>query len=365
MEKLEKPIMRWLRPTLQLVVLFNIFFTVAADAAETPYYKGKTLNVLVNFAAGGLTDIEGRLVAKYLPRFIPGNPAAIVNNMPGAGGIIATNYLGEMVKPDGLTMSYFTGNFFNILLADPVLRVDLAKFAYIASIEGSSVAYIRKDVPPGLSSPQDILKAQTFRTGGLTAVSTKDVRFRLQLDLLGAKYSYVTGYVSNTDARLALQRNEIQFFVEGLPAYRASIEPEMVKTGVVIPLYVNELLGEDGELEANTDAPDLMPFAKLYQSIHKKAPSGRHWDALKATYIAQAMQRVVMMTPGTPPEIVATMRRAFTAMMKDSEYVAEFRKVTRSEPEYKVGISGDKIVQKLQNTPEDIRAFIKKYTENK
>ena len=76
----------------------------------------------------------------------------------------------------------------------------------------------------------------------------------------------------------------------------------MVKTGVVIPLYFNQLLGEDGELEANSDAPDLMPFAKLYQSIHKKAPSGRHWDALKATYIAQAMQRVVMMTPGTPPE---------------------------------------------------------------
>ena len=338
---------------------------VAGDAAESPYYKGKTLTVLVNFAAGGLTDIEGRLAAKYLPRFIPGNPTTIVNNMPGAGGIVATNYLGEMAKPDGLTISYFTGNFFNVLLADPVLRVNLAKFAYIASIEGSSVAYIRKDVPPGLSNPQDILKAQTFRTGGLTAASTKDVRFRLQLDLLGAKYSYVTGYVSNTDARLALQRNEIQYFVEGLPAYRAAIEPQLVKTGVVIPLYVNELIADDGELEANSDAPDLMPFSKLYQSIHNKTPSGRHWEALKVTYIAQAMQRVVMMTPGTAPEIVATLRQAFAAMIKDPEYVAEFRKMTRSDPEYKVGISGEKIVQKLQDTPADVKAFIKKYTENK
>ena len=298
--------MKLSQKVLRLAMALSIFVpTVAANGAESPFYKGKTLTVLINYATGGPTDIEGRLAAKHLARFIPGNPTIVVNNMAGAGGATATNFLGEVAKPDGLTMSYFTGIFFNILLADPSLRVNLAKFAYIASIEGSSVAYIRKDVPPGLSIPQDILKAQTFRAGGLSATSTKDVRFRLELDLLGAKYQYVTGYNSNSDARLAVQRNEIQFFVEGLPAYRATVEPQMVKTGSVVPLYANELIGEEGELEPNAEAPDLTPYSKLYQSIHKKPPSGPYWDALKVTYISQGMQRVAMMTPGTSPEIVA------------------------------------------------------------
>ena len=236
----------------------------AANGAENPFYKGKTLTVLINYATGGPTDIEGRLAAKHLARFIPGNPTIVVNNMAGAGGATATNFLGEVAKPDGLTMSYFTGIFFNILLADPSLRVNLAKFAYIASIEGSSVAYIRKDVPPGLSTPQDILKAQTFRAGGLSATSTKDVRFRLELDLLGVKYQYVTGYNSNSDARLAVQRNEIQFFVEGLPAYRATVEPQMVKTGSVVPLYANELITEEGGIGTESRSAGSNP---IFQAV--------------------------------------------------------------------------------------------------
>ena len=145
--------MKLSQKVLRLAMLLTVLVpAVAANGAESPFYKGKTLTVLINYATGGPTDIEGRLAAKHLARFIPGNPTIIVSNMAGAGGVTATNFLGEVAKPDGLTMSYFTGNYFNILLADPILRVNLAKFAYIASIEGSSVAYIRKDVPPGLST---------------------------------------------------------------------------------------------------------------------------------------------------------------------------------------------------------------------
>jgi tripartite-type tricarboxylate transporter receptor subunit TctC len=344
-------------------IIFTVLFLGAcANAAENQLYKGKTLTVLINYGTGGPTDIEGRLVAKHIGKHIPGQPTVIVQNMAGAGGITATNYLGEVAKTDGLTMSYFTGNFFNILLADPILRVDLAKFAYIASIEGASVAYIRKEV---LKDPLELAKAPLFKAGGLSATSTKDVRFRMELDLIGSKYQYVTGYNSNSDARLALQRNEVQFFVEGLPAYRATVEPQMVKTGEVVPLYANEIINEEGVLEPNEEAADLIPFSKLYQMIHKKAPAGPYWDALKVTYISQGMQRVAMMTPGTPAPAVTTLREAFSAMLKDGEFVAEFKKVTRSNPDYRVGISGEKIVKKLQDAPADVKAFIKKYTEAK
>jgi tripartite-type tricarboxylate transporter receptor subunit TctC len=123
-------------------------------SAETPFYRGKTLTVLINFAAGGPTDIEGRLVARFLGKHVPGQPTIVVQNMPGAGGVTGANYLGEIAKPDGLILGYFTSQFFNILTADPNLRVDLAKFAYIASIEGVAVAYVRKDVPPGIRTPK-------------------------------------------------------------------------------------------------------------------------------------------------------------------------------------------------------------------
>src|SRR5687768_9392052 len=99
-------------------------------SAETPFYRGKTLTVLINFAAGGPTDIEGRLVARFLGKHVPGQPTIVVQNMPGAGGVTGTNYLGEIAKPEGLMLGYFTSQFFNILTADPNLRVDLAKFAY-------------------------------------------------------------------------------------------------------------------------------------------------------------------------------------------------------------------------------------------
>ena len=122
---------------LLLVIVVSALCAASSFAADTPFYRGKTLTVLINFAAGGPTDIEGRLVARYLGRHLPGQPAIVVQNMAGAGGVTGTNYLGEVAKPDGLTLGYFTGQFFNLLTADPTLRVDLAKFVYIQVLKES------------------------------------------------------------------------------------------------------------------------------------------------------------------------------------------------------------------------------------
>jgi putative tricarboxylic transport membrane protein len=263
-------------------VMFYFFFTAwfmaPALAADSPFYRGKTLTVLINFAAGGPTDIEGRLVARFIGKHLPGQPTIIVQNMPGAGGVTGTNYLGEVAKPDGLTLGYFTSQFFNLLTADPNLRVDLAKFAYIASIEGVAVAYVRKDVAPGIQEPKDIVKAKSVKAGGLSLNSAKDVRFRLQLDLLGIPHQYVTGYNSNSDARLAVERNEIQFFTEGTPGYRSQVQPRMVKDGGVLPLYADELVTAEGEFKPSAEVPDIASFSQLYQQTFGKLGSGALWE---------------------------------------------------------------------------------------
>jgi hypothetical protein len=93
------------------LVLFSAILSVLgvglSFSAETGFYRGKTLTVLINFAAGGPTDIEGRLVARFLGKHLPGQPLIVVQNMPGAGGVTGTNYLGEVAKPDRLTLGYF------------------------------------------------------------------------------------------------------------------------------------------------------------------------------------------------------------------------------------------------------------------
>lgn len=344
---------------------FSARFTAPVFAGEAQFYRGKTLTVLINFATGGPTDIEGRLVARFLGRHLPGQPTIVVQNMAGAGGVTGTNYLGEVAKPDGLTMGYFTSQFFNVLTADPNLRVDLAKFAYIASIEGVAVAYLRKDVSPGIQDPKDIVKAKSLRAGGLSLNSAKDVRFRLQLDILGIPHQYVTGYNSNSDARLAVERNEIQFFTEGTPGYRSQVQPRMVKDGVVVPVYADELVTADGEFKQSAEVPDIPSFSQLHQQVFGKLGSGPLWEALKTINLTHAMQRIAKVTPNTPPQAVTALRQGFSQMIKDPEFIQEFKKVTRSDPNFQVGGEADKLIRKLIQAPPEVRATIRKYTESK
>ena len=354
--------------TARLVLFVAIVSAVWVNltfSAETAFYRGKTLAVLINFATGGPTDIEGRLVARFLGKHVPGQPTIVVQNMPGAGGVTGTNYLGEIAKPDGLTLGYFTSQFFNLLTADPNLRVDLAKFAYIASIEGVAVAYIRKDVPPGIQEPKDIIKAKSLKAGGLSLNSAKDVRFRLQLDILGIPHQYVTGYNSNSDARLAVERNEIQFFTEGTPGYRSQVQPRMVKEGLVTPLYADELVTADGEFRPSAEVPDIPSFSQLHQQIFGKLGSGVLWEALKTINVTHAMQRIAKVAPNTPSEATAALRQGFSQMIKDQEFIQEFKKVTRSEPAFQVGGEADKLINKLVQAPPEVKKTIRKYTESK
>src|SRR4051794_6808024 len=126
------------------VVAVRLFFALLGslligrigEAADTPYYQGKNVTFLINFAAGGPTDIEGRIVARFLARHIPGNPFVVVQNMAGAGGVTGINFLGEIAKPDGLTLGYFTGPYNHQMMKSPSLRVDLMKVPFIASVQG-------------------------------------------------------------------------------------------------------------------------------------------------------------------------------------------------------------------------------------
>jgi len=336
----------------------------ARAAEKAPFYQGKTLNIVINFAAGGPTDIESRIFAKHLPKHIPGQPTVTVQAMGGAGGITATNYIGEVAKPDGFTAAYFTGSLFHQQLKDPGLRVDLSKFGFITGVHGVTVSYIRADVAPGMKKPSDFVKAQKFRAAGLGVSSSKDVRFRLSFDLLGLKYDYVTGYNNSSDARLAVQRGEAQYHDETLPSYRTQVEPQMVKTGMVMPIYYTDLVAQSGEILVSRDVPELLPFTYYYKEIFGKLPSGIKYEALKAANMSSTnMTRMVLLPPKAPAESITILRKAFDGLTRDQDFLQEAIAVMRFQPRFEIGEAGERLFKQASQTSPDVVNFLRKYIE--
>src|SRR5882672_7838030 len=122
------------------LVLGLIVLAIVPDGAQAQFYKGKTITMIVNYPAGGPTDLEGRIVALHLPAHIPGNPTIVVKNVGGAGGLIGSNQLGESA-----------------------LRTRYSDFVLVAGVESPLVVYIRKDTPPGINVAADLMKAQEFK----------------------------------------------------------------------------------------------------------------------------------------------------------------------------------------------------------
>src|SRR5690348_16616103 len=143
--------------------------SISGARAEEPFFKGKRLTYLINFAAGGPSDIEGRLLAKYLGRHIEGQPTIVVQNKDGAGGLVGTNYVGEVGPRDGTMVGFFTGAAWKYVIDPETYRVDLRDFEFIGYQPGNAVYYVRSDVPPGIKTGADILKAQGLVAGGLAS----------------------------------------------------------------------------------------------------------------------------------------------------------------------------------------------------
>ena len=244
------------------------------------------------------------------------------------------------------------------------MRVDIGKFGFITGVHGVTVSYIRADVPPGIKKPSDFVKAQKFRAAGLGVSSSKDVRFRLSFDILGLKYDYVTGYNNSSDARLAVQRGEAQYHDETLPSYRTQVEPQMVKTGMVMPLYYTDLVAPSGEILVSRDVPELLPFTFYYKEIFGKLPAGIKYEALKAANMSSTnMTRMVLMPPKAPPETIAILRKAFDGLSRDQDFLQEAITAMRFQPRFEVGEAGERLFQRASQTSPEVVNFLRKYIE--
>jgi tripartite-type tricarboxylate transporter receptor subunit TctC len=338
---------------------------IAAPAHAADFYQGKTLSVFVNFTAGGPTDVEARLLARHLSKHIAGAPAIVVRNMGGAGGVIGVNWLGEIAPPDGLTLGYLTGAASKSAIGESGIRVDLGKFAFVAGGPGISVTYIRTDVAPGIKKPADIMKASGFWAGGLAPDADKDVRERMQLDMLGLKYHYISNYPGSAEARLALERKEIQMFPESMPTYRSNIEPNLVKPGVAIPVWYDPL--DDGEhFTASPDAQGIPAkmFPDFLKEVGREPPKGELWDAYRLiNSVGTVFLRILVMPPNTPREAVAAIQAALVKVEADPEFRADAMKTIKFVPRYLVDDRTEKLYRAKLSPEPRLRAFIHKYVE--
>jgi tripartite-type tricarboxylate transporter receptor subunit TctC len=332
-------------------------------AADEPFYKGKRLSVLVNYAPGGPTDIEGRLFARHIGKHIDGQPAVIVQNMDGASGLVGTSFLGEVAPKDGSMMGYLTGAAWVYASEPDRHRVDLRSYEFIAYQPGTAVYFVRTDVEPGMKTATDIVKATGLVSGGLGADSAKDLLIRLTLDMLGVPYRHVTGYRSNQAARLALQRNEINFFSESPPGYRSMVEPTIIKGGQAIPLYYDP--GYDGErlsVPTQVEGLSIMPFQELHQKIKGTPPSGQLWDVYLASLTINAtMQRLLVLPPRAPQAAVEAVRAAVLRLNADPAFADEATKAIGFVPQYEAGPETNRQVRQALTVRPEVRTFVADY----
>jgi putative tricarboxylic transport membrane protein len=321
-------------PIVAACLALSLAAVTAEVSAQEPYYKGKRLTVLINFAAGGPADIEGRIFAKHLAKHIDGQPNLVVQNMDGAGGLIGAQYLGEIAPKDGSVVGALTGTAW-IYASDPERwRVDFRSYEFVARQASTTVHFVRTDVPPGIKEPTDIVKAKGLIAGGLSA------------------------------ARLALQRGEIHMFSESPPSCRSVVVPQLVAPGIAIPVFYDEVI-DPPPPQKQLEGLTIPAFPQLYRSIKGAPPSGQLWEAYRSLFeMSSVLLRVVALPPGTPRPDYDALSKAITRLGDDKEFAAESMKVMEFIPEYETAPDMSQKVRAMLVASPEMRTYINDYMRN-
>ena len=311
--------MRMVRLATNLVAAMALCLPMTVASAQTPFYQGKTLRVLVGFPPGGGTDLFGRVVADGLTKHVEGKPSVVVQNMPGAGSVIASNYFSNVAPRDGGTVLIGTGQLLlRILLGLDGTKSRADDFTPIIASPMGRVAIIRKSA--GITNPKQLLDPPTPLVLGVPEViATLDTV--LGLKVLDAKFRAVMGYPGKVDTRMALERGEVNLDGQTTPLYREGVMP-MVKSGLAEPLFAQGLLDKD-KLVRDPAAPEIPTVAEVYEQIHGKPPAGPAWEAYKASVRAFGNGgKILMAHPNLPPAAMAALEQAADAMAHDAEFLA-------------------------------------------
>lgn len=298
---------------IALVMLTAMLLSSAPLSAQEPFFKGKTVRIVVGFAAGGGFDTYSRAMARYWGRHIPGNPSIIVENMAGAGSLIAANHVYNVARPDGLTIGNFGGGLFmQQLKGGAGIEFDARKFEFLGVPvqDNRSCAFTKAS---GITSMERWMSAKTPVKIGTTAPGdlVHDGPKILQA-ALGLPIHLVSGYKGTADIRLAAESGELAGGCWGWDSIKATWARALESGEAVMVVQM-----------VSKPHPDLpkVPLAISYA----KSDDARQLIEVGVT-IPAITNRPYVVPPGTPKDRVEQLRRAFDATMKDPEFVADAKK---------------------------------------
>jgi tripartite-type tricarboxylate transporter receptor subunit TctC len=376
-----------MKRSLALVAAFGLGIAAPqAGFAQAQYYAGKTVTLVVGYKTGGGYDATARLLARHLPKHIPGKPTIIVQNMPGANSLIAANHVYSVAKPDGLTIGTFNRNLpIAQLTRVEGVKFDMTKFAWIGSAASeSTILAIRTDLP--YKTLEEMKKADKPIVIGATGPGANTYDFPLLIkEMLGVNLKIVSGYSSSSDIMLAIERKEvdgragsyssIRPFIERKlvrPVVRArAVEPGIEQLPVDESLAPNarakaimalrsapELVGRPYVMHPNTSAEHLKIMRDAFAAVIKDPDLVA--ESQKAKMDLEVVGRPYVMTPGTPAEHLRTMREAFAKAIKDADLVAEAKKA-KMDLEFVHGDDAVKVMREVLSQPKDIVDEFSKY----
>ena len=301
----------WL--TLSMVLGFVVAGLSDATSSD-PFYKDKMLRFVVGASAGGGFDTYTRLLARHMGKHIPGNPSAIVVNMPGAGHLIAANYMYAKAKPDGLTIGNWVGGlvFKQVSAESKGIQFDARKFEWVGlPVSDSMVCLVSKKT--GIQNVADWASAKTpVKVGALRPGSLTYDFPRILKDTLKLPIRVVGGYRGSAGIRLAMEKGEVDGTCVSWESIKSTWRKQL--QGDEIEILVQGLPQRHPELPSVPTAVELAK-TKLDKTLIKIGVEDR-----------SIILRPYMLPPGTPKERVKTIREAFAATMADPEFLAEAKR---------------------------------------
>jgi tripartite-type tricarboxylate transporter receptor subunit TctC len=298
-----------------------------------PYYQGKVLTIVVGYGPGGGYDRSARLMAKHLPRFIPGSPAVIVENQGGAASMIATNYLYKMAKPDGLTIGVFNRSLpIAQLVKAQGVKFDLTQFSWIGSVASEGhVLTLQSNLP--YKTFAELLKSKAKVNLGTVGPSDTIHQFCSMLKMHAGLNANLIVYPSTTDIMLAIERKEL----EGRSGAYSSLRPHLARG--VVRCVLRGRVSKPGIEELPVDED----FA-----LDKK---GKSLMALRSATDRIGIPFVA--PPKTPPAVISILHDAFTKALNDPQLKTDADKLMM-DADYIPADDVLKIVREILSAPEDV-----------
>lgn len=287
--------------------------TAVDERAVANFYKGKTVHMVVGFSAGGGYDAYTRMIARHLGKHIPGNPNILVDNMPGAGSILAANHINNVAPKDGTVIGNISGQIIlEQLFGNPAVQYDMAKFRNLGVPIGETYVLIvtRK---PGIKKYEEVLgpKGKQVTIGAIPNSGLEQAPIIMR-DALGANFKVVSGYKGTADIRLAIDSGEVEGFFNSWTSFKIT-SLDKIKSGEWLVLTQ---LGDKPirDLPASKEIPTIPLIAK----------SEEQRQLLRfGVYMPQQFGKMYVLPPAVPPERAAALEAAFTKTFEDKDFLAE------------------------------------------